>query len=223
MFTTSSLYCYIAAKIFICCRWWSSHKCLNGWIYLRWSLIKLLRSSIVHYKIIKYCYFSVAFILLSLERIAILHVNIDKTSKAYCLATLINTICYCNKQKVWLDYWSQSNENDKTGIFERCFLITNFYVLKLWLTLIKEFGGGILIEKSELCWSRGLLWLFKLCDKMWLTFCVASITMPTSFHQCLGVKPCFETKFCQKFPYKIYFSVVWKVVAQSTNFVIYCG
>ena len=26
------------------------------------------------------------------------------------------------------------------------FLITNFYVLKLWLTLIKKFGGGILIE-----------------------------------------------------------------------------
>ena len=26
------------------------------------------------------------------------------------------------------------------------FLITNFYVLKLWLALIKTFGGGILIE-----------------------------------------------------------------------------
>ena len=50
---------------------------------------------------------------------------------------------------------------------------------------------------------------------------VANITMPTSFHQCLGVKPCFETKFCQKFPYKIYFSVMWKVVAQSTTFAIY--
>ena len=56
--TTSSLYCYIAAKILICCRWWSSHKCLNGWIYLRWSLIKQLRSPTVHYKIIEYCYFS---------------------------------------------------------------------------------------------------------------------------------------------------------------------
>ena len=36
VFTASSLYCCIAAKIFICCRWLSSHKCLNGWIYLRW-------------------------------------------------------------------------------------------------------------------------------------------------------------------------------------------
>ena len=33
---------------------------------------------------------------------------------------------------------SQSNENDKTGIFDRFFLLTNFYVLKLWLTLIKK-------------------------------------------------------------------------------------
>ena len=41
---------------------------------------------------------------------------------------------------------SQSNENDKTGIFDNFFLITNFYVLKLWLTLIKIFGGGILTE-----------------------------------------------------------------------------
>ena len=144
--TTSSLYCYIAAKILICCRWWSSHKCLNGWIYLRWSLIKLLRSSIVHYKIIKYCYCSVAFILLSLERIAILHVNIDKVSNAYSLATSISTRCYCNKQKNWLDYWSQLNENDKTVIFDRFFFITNFYALKLWLTLITKFGGDILIE-----------------------------------------------------------------------------
>ena len=90
--------------------------------------------------------FFFAFILLSLEKIAILHVNNDKASNAYCLATLINTRCYCNKQKIWLEYWSQSNENDKTGIFDRFFLITNFYVLKLWLTLIKKFGGGILIE-----------------------------------------------------------------------------
>ena len=58
VFTTSCLYCYIAAKILICCRWWSSHKCLNDWIYLRWSLIKQLRSSTVHNQIIKYCYFS---------------------------------------------------------------------------------------------------------------------------------------------------------------------
>ena len=48
--------------------------------------------------------------------------------------------------KVSYESWSQSNENDKTGIFDRFFLITNFYVLKLWLTLIKKFGGGILIE-----------------------------------------------------------------------------
>ena len=34
---------------------------------------------------------------------------------------------------------------------------------------------------------------------MCLSFCVANITMPTSFYQCLGVKPCFESKFCQKF------------------------
>ena len=61
------------------------------------------------------------------------------------------------------------------------------------------------LKKNELRWSGGSLWLFKLCDKMWLTFCVASITMPTSFHQSLGVKPCFETKFCQKFPYKLCF------------------
>ena len=61
------------------------------------------------------------------------------------------------------------------------------------------------------------------CDKMWLTFCVANITKPTLFYQCLGVKPCFEMKFCEKFPYKIYFSVVRKVVAGNTTFVIYCG
>ena len=41
----------------------------------------------------------------------------------------------------------QSNENDKTSIFDRFFLIANFYVLKLWLTLIKKFGGGALTEK----------------------------------------------------------------------------
>ena len=33
-------------------------------------------------------------------------------------------------------------------IFDRFFLITNLYVLKLWRTLIKEFGGGILIENK---------------------------------------------------------------------------
>ena len=48
--------------------------------------------------------------------------------------------------KVSYESWSQSNENDKTGIFDRFFLITNFYVLKLWLTLIKIFGGDILTE-----------------------------------------------------------------------------
>ena len=71
--------------------------------------------------------------------------------------------------------------------------------------------------------SRYFWQIFKLCNKMPQNFCVANITMPTSFHQCLGVKPCFETKFCQKFSYKIYVSVLWKVVAQSTTFVIYCG
>ena len=55
---------------------------------------------------------------------------------------------------------------------------------------------------------------------MQLTLCVANITVATSFHQFLGVKPCFEMKFCQKFPYEIYFSDVLKVVAQSTTFVI---
>ena len=69
--------------------------------------------------------FFFAFVLLPLERITILYVNIDKASNAYCLATLINT--RCNKQKISLDYWSKSNENDKTGI-DRFFLITNFCV-----------------------------------------------------------------------------------------------
>ena len=128
--------------------------------------------------------FFFAFILLSLKRIAILHVNIEKGSNAYCLATLINTRSYCNKQIIWLNYWSQSNENDKTGIFDKFFLITNFYLLKLWLTLIRKFGRvywlKIKIKKER--WSGGSLWLFKLSDKMWLTFCVANITMPTSFH-----------------------------------------
>ena len=109
------------------------------------------------------------------------------------------------------------------------FSVSNLCVLKLWLTLIKKIWWGHIDWKLELkranCfrWSGGSLWLFKMCDKMQLTFCVANITMPFSFHQCLGVKPCFETKLCQKFLYKIYFSVVWKVVAQSTTFVIYCG
>ena len=40
---------------------------------------------------------------------------------------------------------SQSNENDKTGIFD-IFLNTNFYALGLWITLIKKFGGGKLID-----------------------------------------------------------------------------
>ena len=42
--------------------------------------------------------------------------------------------------------WTTGWTTDKTGIFDRPYLITNFYVLKLWLTLIKEFGGDILIE-----------------------------------------------------------------------------
>ena len=36
---------------------------------------------------------------------------------------------------------SESNENDKTGIFDRFFLITNFHVIKSWLTLIKKLVG----------------------------------------------------------------------------------
>ena len=45
------------------------------------------------------------------------------------------------------EFRSSSNENDKTDIFDIFFFfITNFYLLKLWLTLIKKFGGGILIE-----------------------------------------------------------------------------
>ena len=40
------------------------------------------------------------------------------------------------------DKGSQSNENGKTGILDRFFLITNFYVLKLWLTLIKNLVGA---------------------------------------------------------------------------------
>ena len=56
---------------------------------------------------------------------------------------------------VWLDVKSeevrtyqrsQLNENEKTDIFDRLFLITNFYVLKEWPTIIKKIGGGILIE-----------------------------------------------------------------------------
>ena len=52
---------------------------------------------------------------------------------------------------VWLDVKSeevrtyqrtQLNENDKTSIFDRLFLITNFYVLKWWPTLIKKHWWG---------------------------------------------------------------------------------
>ena len=75
-------YCYVDTKILICCTWWSSHNCFNGWIYLRWSLKKKLRSPAVHHKTLKFCYLPVAFILLSLEWIAILQVNIDKASNA---------------------------------------------------------------------------------------------------------------------------------------------
>ena len=51
---------------------------------------------------------------------------------------------------VWTNgSWSKSNENDKTGICDRFFLITNFYMLKLWLTLMKKFGGGILKIKIK--------------------------------------------------------------------------
>ena len=44
---------------------------------------------------------------------------------------------------------SQSNENDKTGIFDRIFLITNLNMLKLWLTLIRKFSEGKMIENEN--------------------------------------------------------------------------
>ena len=106
--------------------------------------------------------------------------------------------------------WKWQNRN----FWRIFFLVTNFYVLKLWPTLIKKFGGAywlkIKIKKMN-------------CFRCYCFFCVANSNMSILFHQCLGVKPFFETKFCQKSPYKIYFYVVWKVVAQSTTFVIYCG
>ena len=64
-----------------------------------------MMSPTIHYKTIKYCCFSVAFIGLSLKKIAILIVNIVKVSNAYCLSTLINTECYFNKQRIWLEYY----------------------------------------------------------------------------------------------------------------------
>ena len=190
-------------------------------------LIKQLRSPTVHYKIIKHYYFS----LLSfycLKRIAILHVNIDKASNTYHLATLINTRCYCKKTKKLIGLlipvkWKWQNRHIWQIFFNYKFLcvktVTNTNKKAWW----RHIDWKLNVKKNELRSSGGTLWLFKLCDKMWLTVCVANIAMPTSFHQCLGVKPCFEMKFCLKFRYKIYFSVVWKVVVQSTTFVIYCG
>ena len=114
---------------------------------------------------------------------------------------------------------SQSIENDKTAIFDRFFFNYKFLWVKTVANTNKKIWWGhidwkLKLKKNELFLLISL-WLFKLCDKMQLTFCVANITMPTSFHQCLGVKPCSE----KKFPYKICFSVMWKVVAQSTTFV----
>ena len=111
--------------------------------------------------------------------------------------------------------------------FRQIFFNYKFLCVKIVANTNKKIWWGhidwkLKLKKNELFLLISL-WLFKLCDKMQLTFCVANITMPTSFHQCLGVKPCFETKFCLKFRYKIYFAVVWKVVVQSTTFVIYCG
>ena len=103
--------------------------------------------------------------------------------------------------------------------FWQIFFDEKYLCVKIVAKTDKKIWWGILIEnlnwKRTNCfhWSGGSLWLFKLCDKMQLSFCVASITIPTSFHQCLSVKPCFEMKFCRKFLDKIYFSVVWKVVA----------
>ena len=114
--------------------------------------------------------------------------------------------------------------------FWQIFFTYKFLSSKILANTNKKIGLGHIDWKLKLkkeqncfCWSVGSLWLFKLCNKMLLTFCLSNITMPTSFHRCLGVKPCFETTFCQKFPYKIYFSVVGKVVAQITTFVVYCG
>ena len=117
---------------------------------------------------------------------------------------------------------TQSNENDNRH-FWQIFFNYKFLCVKIVANTNKNIwwehtDRKLKLKNNELCWSSGSLWLFKLCDKMWLTFCVASITVPTSFHESLGVKPCFETKFCQKFPYKTYFSVVWKVVAQGKTF-----
>ena len=132
MFVTSSVYCYADAKILICCRWWSSHNCLNGWIYLMWSLIKQLRSPTVHYKTIKYCYASVVFILLFLEWTAILHVTIDKAFNACCLATLI-------QDEIGSDYSFPYSGLSSDQIFhisiienqQRVKTSNNFYVLLL--------------------------------------------------------------------------------------------
>ena len=156
MFTTSSLYCYIAAKIFICCRWWSSHKCLNGWIYLRWSLIKQFRSPTVHHKIIKYCYFSLLWFYCI--RRAILHVNIDEASNAYCLATLIQDAIAANKKF-----------DDKTGIFDRFFFNYKFLFVKIVANTIKKklvwaywLKTKIKKERTSLIW-----WLSVALQTVW--------------------------------------------------------
>ena len=110
--------------------------------------------------------------------------------------------------------------------FRQIFFNYKFLCVKIVANTNRKIWWGYIdwklkLKKNELCCSGGSLWLFKQCEEMWLTFCVGNITKQTSFHQSLGVKVCFETKFCQKFPYKIIFSVVWNVVAQSTTSVIY--
>ena len=121
---------------------------------------------------------------------------------------------------------SQSNENDKT-YFCQIFFNYKFLCVKIVTNTNKKIWWGhidwkLKLKKNELFLLISL-WLFKLCDKMQLTFCVANITMPTSFHQCLGVKPCFETNFCQKCPCKTYFFCCVRRCDQSTTFVIYRG
>ena len=70
--------------------------------------------------------FFFAFILLSLEGIAILHVNIDKASNAYCLVTLIQDDIAINKKIKWTTDPSQMKMTKQA--FLTVFLVTNFCV-----------------------------------------------------------------------------------------------
>ena len=58
--------------------------------------------------------FFFAFIPLSLEKIAILHINIDKVSNAYCLATLIQDSIAANKKFDWTNDPSQIKMTKQT-------------------------------------------------------------------------------------------------------------